>query len=169
MTQLLPPTLRGKKRYIAFKIHSDHNVRRDEAVGTIWHTVLSFLGEKEAAELGLWIKDYEKNQGFMVCSNKKTDTVIGTLALVDEISYKKASIQVLGVSGTLKALKRKFLEKQTVETKKTKEKIELQGKEMAVVRKQNNRLDAVTEDYELKKRLTHLKIDYIGLTEEDLL
>ncbi|MFQ5887410.1 MAG: hypothetical protein ACE5HY_01805 [Candidatus Hydrothermarchaeales archaeon] len=40
---------------------------------------------------------------------------------------------------------------------------------MTVVRKYDNCLDAITKDNQLKKRLTTLKMDYIGLTDEDLL
>ena len=165
---LLPPTLRGKKRYIAFRVHSDAPVKRDEVVGAIWHTVLSFLGEREASNLNLWIKDFDNQQGFLVCSHKKTGEVIGCLTLVDEISHRKASIQVLGISGTLKALKRKFLNT-SIEVNEIEKKIEVDGKEMTVVRKYGNCLDAITEDNQLKRRLKNLKMEYIGLTEEDLL
>ncbi|MFQ5975906.1 MAG: Rpp14/Pop5 family protein [Candidatus Hydrothermarchaeales archaeon] len=165
---LLHPTLRVKKRYIAFRVHSDAQVKREEVVGAIWHTVLGFLGEKAASELDLWIKDFDHQQGFLVCNRKKVGDVIGCLTLVNETSHKKASIEVLGVSGTLKALKRKFLNTYSKVNEIEKE-IEIDGKEMTVVRKYNNFLDAVTEDNELKKRLSTLKMDYIGLTDDDLL
>ncbi|MFQ5887409.1 MAG: Rpp14/Pop5 family protein [Candidatus Hydrothermarchaeales archaeon] len=123
----LPSTLRAKKRYIAFKVHSDAPVKREEVVGAIWHTVLGFLGEKATSNLGLWIKDFHQQQGFLVCNHKKVGEVIGCLTLVNEISHRKASIEVLGISGTVKALKRNFLNTPT-EVNEIEKEIEIDGK-----------------------------------------
>lgn len=164
----LPPTLRDKKRYIAFRINSDVIVKRSEVVGAIWYTILDFLGEQAASDLGFWIKDFDNQQGFLVCRHNKVGEVIGSLTLVNEISNRKASITVLGVSGTLKALKKKFLNT-PVEVNEIKKDIVINGKNVIALRKHNNFLDAIPDDEVLKKRLTTFKMDYIGLTEEDLI
>ncbi|MFQ6136171.1 MAG: Rpp14/Pop5 family protein [Candidatus Hydrothermarchaeales archaeon] len=163
----LPPTLRKKKRYIAFRVHSDEAVKRGDVVRSIWYNVLGFLGERTSADLDLWVKDFDDQQGFLVCRHTKVGDVIACLTLVDEIGHRKASIEVLGVSGTLKALKKKFLNT-FIEVNEMNKKIEFQEKEMRVVKSHNGCLDAVTYDEELNGRLKNLKMDYIGLTEEDL-
>lgn len=107
------PSLRSKKRYLAFRVHSDAPVARDEVVKAIWREAVAFLGENDASELEMWVLDYDehKKEGFLVCGHKQVEKMKAVLTLVSAINDKRLLIQPLGVSGTVKALNRKFLNK----------------------------------------------------------
>jgi ribonuclease P/MRP protein subunit POP5 len=107
----LPPTLRGKKRYIAFKIFINGRISKKEVIDAILDEGLRFFGELKMSDFGLWVVecDMDKGVGFLVCNHRHKGEVIACLSLIDSVSHKKASFQVLGVSGTIKSLKRKFL------------------------------------------------------------
>ncbi len=107
----LPSSLRSKKRYLAFRVYSDEQVARDEVVRAVWREVLGFLGENIASELEVWVLDYdpELREGFLVCGHKQVGRMKAILALVNSYKDKRFSIHPLGVSGTVKALNRKFL------------------------------------------------------------
>jgi ribonuclease P/MRP protein subunit POP5 len=102
-----------KKRYVGFRVYSSEPVARDEVVRAIWSETLGFLGERTASELELWVLDYDEARqvGFLVCSHKQVDKVKACLTLVSSVKDKRLMVHVLGVSGTVKALNRKFLNK----------------------------------------------------------
>ncbi|MCD6127874.1 MAG: ribonuclease P protein component 2 [Methanomicrobia archaeon] len=96
---------REKKRYILFKILWRDKFKREDIIKLIWNTALEFLGELGAAELSLWVMsvDEEKGMGIVRCNTKSIDKVICILSLV---RHENKGILILGVSGTLKGLKK---------------------------------------------------------------
>jgi len=82
-------------------------------VRAIWRETVSFMGENKASELELWVLDYdnEYQAGFLTCSHTSVDEVKACLTLINSSQDKKFMVDVLGVSGTVKALNRKFLNK----------------------------------------------------------
>lgn len=111
MIKILPPSLRERKRYVAFHVHSEAPLKREEVIRTVWNEVLDFLGESTASEVNLWVMSFDEasQKGFLACSHREVGKVKAVLALVSVVNGKKVFIQALGVSGTIKALKRKFL------------------------------------------------------------
>ena len=53
--------------------------------------------------------DVEKGLGMLLCDHKSVDKIRGVFNNVQDESHGKTTIHVIGVSGTIKALKRKFL------------------------------------------------------------
>ncbi len=115
MIKILPSSLREKKRYVAFRTCSEQPLKREEVVRAIWNEVLAFFGENAASEINLWVMNFEEasQKGFLVCSHREVGKVKAALALVSMVNGKKVFLQTLGVSGTIKALKRKFLNRKT--------------------------------------------------------
>jgi RNase P/RNase MRP subunit POP5 len=106
------PTLRAKKRYIVFKVHSEGEMQDFLNIrGAIWNSLESWLGEAGLAKAGvriinnLW--DGRKQVGFLQCSPRYVDQVKVALALVHQIGDQRVIIQVLRVSGTIKSGKEK--------------------------------------------------------------
>ncbi|MEE9564376.1 MAG: Rpp14/Pop5 family protein [Candidatus Hydrothermarchaeaceae archaeon] len=163
----LPPTLREKKRYVAFKVVSDEPIIKEEITRVIWTHALSLLGEMQASSLSLWVLDYNEStqEGFLVCRNEELWKVKGVLVLIGEINEKRAHVCVNGVSGTIKALKRKFLNKgpSIIEEKKHDKLTDLE-----IIRSYGECIDALPNDKELLSRLRDLKMRYIGLMRSDL-
>jgi ribonuclease P/MRP protein subunit POP5 len=163
----LPPTLREKKRYVAFKVVSDVPIIKEEITRTIWTQALSLLGEIQASSLGLWVLDYSEDaqEGFLVCRNEDLWKIKAVLAFIGEINEKRVHVCVAGVSGTIKALKRKFLNKgPSIKEEKKYDKLV----NFEIIRSFGECVDALPKDKELLSRLKDLKMRYIGLMKSDL-
>jgi len=106
------PSLREKKRYVIFKIHSQERVSFFETNNAIWNSILNWLGEKETAKANPWIIknlwDQRKQIGFIKCSHKYVDDIKTALSLIHQIGDEKVTIQTLIVSGTIKSGKKKL-------------------------------------------------------------
>lgn len=115
---ILPPSLRERKRYIAFKIISKEKIDFGNLVNRLWYSLLNLMGEYGTSKCNIWIvKDSwdEKRQiGLIKCNHKHVKHVRAALALIDRIGDTKVIIKSLGVSGTMKAAEKKFLGKRNL-------------------------------------------------------
>jgi len=111
MPKQLLPSLRERNRYIAFEIITDSDLSRDEVVKAIWISVLKFLGELNASRTSLWVMSWndEKKNGILKVSHKSVDEVKAALTLVKEINGKRVIFHILGVSGTVKKTRERYL------------------------------------------------------------
>lgn len=108
----LPPSIRGRRRYIAYQVIFEEKVPFPDLVNTIWHSLLNFLGELGTSEADIWVVkdtfDEAKQIGLIRCSHMTVEHVRSALALVQRIGDTRVIIKVLGVSGTIRAAKTKF-------------------------------------------------------------
>ena len=108
----LPPTLRERRRYIAFNVLSENKINFNDLSNSIWHSILNLLGERGAAESEIWISktiyDEEKQIGLIRCSHLSVESVRAALALIERIGDVRVIVKVLGISGTMNAAKAKF-------------------------------------------------------------
>ena len=108
------PTLREKKRYVAFEIISKQQIKNFSDVSkAVWNTALSFAGEFGMAYAGLNMisntYDAQKQKGLLRVNNKHTDTAKTALALVTRIDEQPVIIRTLGISGILAKATKKYL------------------------------------------------------------
>lgn len=164
----LPSSLRPKKRYVCFVMHCDERATRSEVIRALWREILNFLGEQGTSKLNFWLMDFDEEQGrgFFRVAHDRVGELKGCLALVSEIDEKRVSFEVLGVSGTVDALKKKFFADREVVIEDRE--IELQGKKMRAVQEFDGCVDALPEDRELLARLRRERLTYVGLMKEDL-
>jgi len=108
----LPPSLRGKRRYVAFQVFSEGKFILQDLNNSIWHSLLNLLGELGASQADIWIArdiyDEAKQIGIIRCSHNNVEQVRTALALVERIGDIRVVIKVLGISGSIKATKMKF-------------------------------------------------------------
>jgi len=108
----LPPSLRGRRRYIAFHVISEEQILLDDLNNTIWHTILNFLGEHGASKTDIWFAkdtyDEKKQMGLIRCSHTSVEQIRTSLALIERIGDTRVVVKVLGISGTINAAKMKF-------------------------------------------------------------
>ncbi len=104
MPKPIPPTLRQRNRYMVFKILSDSTYDRKQVVNAIWDNMLRLYGESGVSETSLWMMDWDekKSRGIIKVNHKSVGLVRAGLTLVKEVNGKKALLQVLTISGTLK-------------------------------------------------------------------
>ncbi len=103
----LPPSLKKRKRYLAFRIISESNVSRDEFLKSLWNSMLSLFGEFESEIFKLI--QLENNIGILMCSHRNLDKLKIALTLINKVGDAKALPITLGVSGTIRGC-RKHLE-----------------------------------------------------------
>ncbi len=164
----LPSSLRPKKRYVCFALNCDEKVTKNEVIRALWREILNFLGEQGTSKLNFWLMDFDEEQerGFFRVAHDRVGELKGCLALVSEVDGKRVSFDVLGVSGTVDALKKKFFV--DMEVVREDREIELQGKKMRAVQGFDDCVDALPEDRELLARLRRERLTYVGLMKEDL-
>lgn len=111
--KILPPSLRSNKRYIAFEIISDSKPGYNDIVNAVWEAMLDFLGELEASKAKIWfIKNlYDENnqKGVMRCGHNYVEHMRAVLSLIKTIGENSVIIKILGVTGTIKSARTKYL------------------------------------------------------------
>ncbi|MBI3190533.1 ribonuclease P protein component 2 [archaeon] len=111
--KLLPPTMRPAKRYIAFEIISENPVQYSELVNTIWTSTMNFLGEFGSSELNMWfvhnLYDEKTQKGLIKCSHDSVEHVRVALSLIQIISESRVIVKIMGVTGTIKSARTKYL------------------------------------------------------------
>jgi len=99
-----------RRRYLAVKVDNIQVVEERELKNAVWNAVERLFGEYGASKTGFVLISYDSSKNYAVlrCANTALEPFRASLASITEINGKPAVIQVLGVSGTLKSLKRKF-------------------------------------------------------------
>jgi len=102
MKKLLP-SLKEKKRYIAFNILSEKILNKDDVERSIYNNCKSFIGEMNYAKAGVNIipEFLMANKGIIRVNNKFVDHVKSSLMMIKEINNEKVIIRSIGVSGIL--------------------------------------------------------------------
>ncbi len=109
MKRLLP-SLRAKKRYLAFELISEEPASRSDVVKEIMSSASSLLGDANASECDIKILGFEDRKGIIQCSHAKVKETRASLAVLTRINGKRATLHILGTSGTVKRVTEKFLQ-----------------------------------------------------------
>jgi ribonuclease P/MRP protein subunit POP5 len=113
MTTVLP-TLREKKRYIAFEVISKQPVTDAQKVyEAINSSVHSYIGTKGASEAGIIMLrekyDSRSQRGLVKVSHKAMDNLRASLSLIESINNTKVIVRSMGASGALKKAYTKYI------------------------------------------------------------
>jgi len=98
-----------KQRYLALKIESAESFEEENVKDAVWSAVTQLFGEYGASQAGLFLVQYDrqKKEAVLRCSHKALPMVQASIASVTKIKDKSAAIHVLGVSGSLRALRKR--------------------------------------------------------------
>ncbi|MEM3154357.1 MAG: Rpp14/Pop5 family protein [Candidatus Woesearchaeota archaeon] len=102
----LLPTLKEKKRYLAFEIISKSRIKAfSEVSKAIWSSTLSFAGTKGAARMGIWVFPEKYNaarqRGLVRVSHRCLDELKASLALIKEIETQPVVVRSISASGIM--------------------------------------------------------------------
>ncbi|MFH1511291.1 MAG: Rpp14/Pop5 family protein [Candidatus Woesearchaeota archaeon] len=102
----LLPTLREKKRYVAFEIISDRHINQTLVADVICQGSWQFMGTLEAAKAGVQMPKYnpETMKGVLRVGNKHTDQLKAALLFINEIGGEQVIIRSISTSGMLNKL-----------------------------------------------------------------
>lgn len=99
------PSLREKKRYIAFEVISKEKISFNAASKSIWQAIQEFSGVLGAAKAGIWLLsdkfNKEKQKGILKVSHKYVDLAKSSLALIKSVDGHDVIVRSIGVSGVL--------------------------------------------------------------------
>jgi ribonuclease P/MRP protein subunit POP5 len=102
----LLPSLREKKRYIAFEVESKQEIGFEETRKQIKHTMQTLIGDLGMAKMGLlFLKDWKNSKGIMRVNTKYVDEAKASLALVTSINQKTTKIKSIKISGVLNKIR----------------------------------------------------------------
>ncbi len=104
------PTMRDKKRYIAFEITSEQTITRQEIGGETMDSICSLFGDTGASEINFGLMSYDGRYGIIRCVRDRTTETRAALACINKIRGIRVSILVLGISGTVKGAMEKFIQ-----------------------------------------------------------
>jgi ribonuclease P/MRP protein subunit POP5 len=109
----LRPSLREKKRYVAFEILSNKSFSARDITAGIRRALSKALGTIGLAGAGVLfvpptIKD---NMGIFRVNHNYVDAVRASFALATEVAGDRVVIRTIGVSGILKKVKMRILER----------------------------------------------------------
>jgi len=111
--KILPPSMRSSKRYLAFEIISDATITYNDFVNAVWNSMLTFLGEFTTPQAKVWVIqnlfDEKSQRGIIKCGTNYVEHTRVVLSLINMIEEKKVIIKILGVTGTIKSAKNKYL------------------------------------------------------------
>ncbi len=159
----LPPSLRMRKRYVAFLAESDVRLGRREVGSAIAASALALFGETGFSELSLRLLEFSEaeQRGFVVCSHNGVERVVAAMSAVSEIGGARVHLRPLGVSGTVRALRRKFLSGKAGFISRE-EKVSLEGKDFILRGTTGGLCYAEPVDEVLRERLRILKLRFVG-------
>jgi ribonuclease P/MRP protein subunit POP5 len=110
----LLPSLRAKKRYLAFELISEEPAGRGDIVKEVISSASSLLGDVTTSDCDIKVLGFEAGKGILQCSHTRVKETRAALAALTRINGKRATLHVLGVSGTVKGATEKFLQDYTV-------------------------------------------------------
>lgn len=108
------PTLREKKRYLAFRIISENTINRGELTGELLDSISLLFGDKGESEINPSLMAYNGRYGILRCQKDRTSDTRAALACINRIRGGRVSIMVLGISGTVKGAMEKFIQHRLV-------------------------------------------------------
>lgn len=102
---------RIRRRYLALKIVSEQPINKSDLLNSVWNKVHQLYGEYGASQVSLSLIEHnpEGNYAIIRCSHKAVEMVRASIATITKINEKTVTIHIVGVSGTLKSLRKKFL------------------------------------------------------------
>lgn len=100
-----------RRRYMAFKVSGTHNFSKRDLYNAFTQKMLNVFNKSEIGEGPIRVIRYDQLAGLGIirCGHKSVDKVKLVLKKVRIISGKPVTIDVIGVSGTIRALKRKYV------------------------------------------------------------
>jgi len=105
----LLPSLKEKKRYVAFEVISKEKFNFNHVKKEIEEALLKYIGLLGTSKAGLQILKYQDNKGLARVNHKFTNHLKASFTLINKVNNKKAALHSLGTSGILKKAEIKYL------------------------------------------------------------
>jgi len=105
------PSMREKRRYIVFRVHSKQPVEFNDAKNAMMNSLANWLGDNDMARARIWVMknlwNRKEQSGFIRCSHRLVDEIKVALGLVHQVGDQRVIIQTTRVASTIKSGKKK--------------------------------------------------------------
>jgi len=160
------PTLRPRRRYVAFFLNSEKEPQARELMVEIHSIQASLMGDLGTARNRLKLIYFDGHFGILRCSHDKIQDTRVILAAVHSINGARAAIWVKGISGTIKSVREKYLPRlDKMNAEKDGRRIELDEVSGCIIYIQGCEIDLCPDD---QSRIKGSDTRYLGLTSYDL-
>lgn len=105
----LLPSLREKKRYVVFGVHSEKTLSFGEIKDAIFEAYKDLFGSIGLAKAGIDFVEYKDGKGILKVSNKEVNNIKASFCNVRKINKQDIILRSLGVSGILNKARMKFM------------------------------------------------------------
>jgi len=112
--KILPSSLRTKRWYIAFELICDEKIDEKDLINTIWSSGLFLVGAYKMSLCNLHMVEYNGKKGIISCARKEVDTLRAVLTIINKINDKKVAVNILGVSGSVKKVNKKYIKNKEI-------------------------------------------------------
>lgn len=101
-----------RRRYILVKIDSEKGVNKRDFQNALWSSIISLFGEYGASQVEITLIEYDadKRTAILRCPHKALSIIRAAMVAITRINNVEAAVHVLLVSGTLRALRKKYEE-----------------------------------------------------------
>ncbi len=122
--KILPPTLRDKKRYIAFEVTSQESLGREDVISLFLDASLYLYGACGTGKFDLWVVKLwrcnigenfieciteHRMKGVLRCRREEVDSVRAVIPTITNFRGKPVVFHTLGISGTIKSAIKNFI------------------------------------------------------------
>ena len=103
----IPSTIRGKKRYVLFALHSESRLRPNDVNESLWKVMLNLFGERGVGEQKLWLVlwDERNGRGIARCSYNKVEELKEGILFMKDVKGANVLPKTMKVSGSISKLK----------------------------------------------------------------
>ena len=85
----LLPSLKEKKRYVAFEVMSEKTLKFEFVTNEIVNEITNYIGKLGYEKMGLiFLKDWSNNKGIARVNNKYVDHLKASFVLIDKTNLK---------------------------------------------------------------------------------
>ncbi len=117
--KILPPTIRDKKRYIAFEVTSPMSLGREDIISLMLDGSLYLYGACGTGNFEMWVlklwrcttDDVKEHRmkGILRCRREEIDSVMALIPTITNYRGKPIVFHTLGISGTIKSAIKNFI------------------------------------------------------------
>ena len=106
----IPSSMRGKKRYILFKLDATKKLKPQAVSDAIWEAMLTLHGTAGTAKYRFWFLDFKSGsgKGIVRCAHDAVEEVKSALLFVEKVGTVNVMPQTLLTSGSMAKLKSKL-------------------------------------------------------------
>jgi len=160
------PTMRPRRRYMAFLVECEGSVGERDLLWEIYSAQASLLGDIGSSKNRLKLIRFDGRYGILRCNHIRIRECRSALACVYAVGGFRVSLIVLGISGTIRALTEKYIpELGRLRAESDHRRIEIEEVTGSIARIRGEEIDLIPDNQDMTKGSD---TRYLGLTSFDL-